>query len=68
MIQEDKKKSDDYRCQSTDVSLKIFEWFSLSRRTNVKALKSNWDHSNKHFVWFCLLSFQTEVPDSETDA
>ena len=50
--QKDKKKIDNYRSYwSTDVSLKVFEWFSLSRRTNVETLKSDWDHSSKRFVW-----------------
>ena len=53
------KKIVDYRYQSTDVSLKVFGWFSLSRRTNVEALKSDWGHSSKRFVPFSLLPSQT---------
>ena len=45
--------------ECTDVSLKVTEWFSLSRTTNVEALKSDWGHSNKSFVLFSLLPSQT---------
>ena len=47
---------------------RFFGGFPLSRRTNVETLKSDWGHSSRHFVWFCLLPFQTKAPDSEAVA
>ena len=54
--EEDWYRINNYRYQSTDVSLKVFEWFSLNRRTNVEALKSDWGHSSKCFVSFTSFS------------
>ena len=67
---EDKKKIKtvlNYQYQRTDVSLKVFEWFSLSRRTNDEELKSDWGHSSKRFVLFYYFLFRhTVVPDDDT--